>query len=88
MDFKLNGRKYTPTNVYSAPLVKKYLDSLPDGELINTPEIAAIFKIRSPGYFRDKAVQDLPDYRFMLTGKWLFGSKKTISALKKQLEIV
>ena len=86
MEFKLNGKKLSAFADYSPARYKKYLDSLPDGELLTTNELAARTKAKSNHSMRDIIKKSLPLYSGLIGNRVVFGNPKTIKALKDEIQ--
>jgi hypothetical protein len=86
MEFKLNGKKMDTYSDYSPSRYKKFLDKLPDGELLTTAELGARTKAKNANSLRDTIQRELPSYTAMLGHKILFGNPKTIKALKDEIQ--
>jgi hypothetical protein len=85
--FKVNDSPFTPKT--ASPVVKKvteFLDKYPFGELLETRNLASILKYIPGTIHKEGASPILEDYRYKYQVKILWGSKKTIKALKKQNE--
>lgn len=88
MEFKLNGQKVEPRRAFNKDIVQKYLDSLPDGELMDTSMIQEKLRYSLPDHIRDRIRRELPDYSVQgEKKKCYFGNKKTIKEYKKQVMI-
>ena len=86
MEFKLNGKKMDTYNDYNPSRYKKFLDKLPDGELLTTAELGAKTKAKNPNSMRDIVKKELPLYTAVFGHKILFGNPKTIKALKDEIQ--
>ena len=86
MDFKIDGKPMKLAVAFNKDRVRKYLDSLPDGELVSSKVIQEKFSYTQPDHVRDRIKNELPEYTTL--GKKnirYFGSKKTIKAFLKQV---
>ena len=86
MEFKLNGQKMEGFSDYSPARIKKYLDKLPDGELLTSVELADRLKIKSANSMRDKIKIKLPAYYCIMATKCLWGNPKTVKAFKDEIQ--
>lgn len=84
MDFKIDGKKTKPTFGYDTVKIKKFLDKLPDGELLSVSILADKLGLAN-GHLRDTIIKRLPDNYIMISYKYYYASEKTIKAYKAQL---
>lgn len=85
MEFKLDGQKIKPTFGYDPVKIKKYLDKLPDGEMLTVGTLAGRLNVAA-GHLRDNITKKIPTNFMIVSHKTFFGSEKTIKAYKSQYE--
>jgi len=84
MKFKVDGKKIKPTIGYDVVKIKKFLDKLPDGELLSSNGLAEKLNLTS-GHMRTFIKSKLPGYYLDLKNKIYFGNLKTIKAFQEQI---
>lgn len=86
MQFKVDGKKIEGFANYNLEKITKYLNKLPDGELLSAEELTKRSKLKSSNYLRDKMIKEYPQNFVKISKKIVFGNPKTIKALKDEIQ--
>ena len=88
MEFKIGGQAFDAYQPF-AVRARRHLDALPDGDLLLTDELARILGAGTGTHTLRPSNPALADYSFNVktssTRRTVWGSKKTIESLKKEL---
>ncbi len=85
--FRLNGKEMklslTPSN---SDAVEKFLDKMKFGDLVTSTQLSNMLNIGTfNGTARHDLAKKLKDNCLLYKNQWVWGSKKTISEFKKQI---
>ena len=83
MEITINGKKSILTNILTDKQIEDAIDKMKLGELLDGKGLAEKLKLTESKINRMNKTDGINSY--IVNGKRLFGSKKTITALKKEL---
>lgn len=81
MDFKIDGKPVQISLGYDPAKIKKYLETLKDGELLSMESLSAKFGCVQH-YLRAIIKNKLPDHYVIVKNKTYCGNVKTVKAYK------
>lgn len=81
MDFKIDGKPVQISLGYDPAKIKKYLETLKDGELLSMESLSQKLGTAA-NYLRNVIKDKLPDHYVMVKNKTYCGNVKTVKAYK------